>query len=273
MSSSFFFPKINWLFPPTLSNKREEAGTMKSSIFKVQFDDSVKEYNKVDGILAIAYFFYEIAFAMVAGFFIFHTNLVEQLFSWSKIPTKAIFTIVLYIPIALIEAGPVFIILKCRKQSLKSIGLKKEKILKCILLGILFSIPPTLCNAFSMKFGNMLSLLDSFWMFVYDLFEIAFVEEIIFRGFIQTRIQGLIRSKWTSIILVGIMFSLSHIPFNLFKYNVSLVGFVTMNFRGLITTCLIHIYFVYLYTRDNNIFAPVVAHAIMDFIPVLFSAM
>ena len=34
-----------------------------------------------------------------------------------------------------------------------------------------------------------------------------------------------------------------------------------------------HIYFVYLYTRDNNILAPVVAHAIVDFIPDLFSGM
>ena len=89
---------------------------LKNSIFQVKFDNSVKEYNKVDGILAIAYFFYMIAFTVLYGLLMFHTNFVKQLFALRKIPTKAIFTVVLYIPIVLIEAGPVFIILKCRKQ-------------------------------------------------------------------------------------------------------------------------------------------------------------
>ncbi len=51
---------------------------MKSSIFKVQFDDSVKEYNKVDGILAIAYFFYITVFTVLFGLLMFHTNFVNQ---------------------------------------------------------------------------------------------------------------------------------------------------------------------------------------------------
>lgn len=234
---------------------------MKSSIFKVQFDDSVKEYNKVDGILAIAYFFYMIVSTALLGFFL----------SWSK--TIAISKILLNIPIVLIEAGPVFIILKCRKQSLKSVGLKKEKILKCILLGVLFAVPPTLWNMSSLKFGNLLNLPDALLSFVYCFFEIAFVEEIIFRGFIQTRIQGLIRSKWFSIILVGLMFSLMHIPFYMVKTNTTFVNFFLSDIRHLTLVFVIHIYLVYLYTRDNNILATTVTHTLMDFIPDLFSAM
>lgn len=246
---------------------------MKSSICKVAFDDSIKKYSRVDGILAIVYILYFLSLTLLFAHIIFYTDCVRQLLTLSGIPSKAIFKFVLFIPVVLIAVGPIFIILKCRKQSLRSIGLKKEKILKSIFLGVLFSIPPTLWNIFSMKFDHCLNFSDALWTFIHYLLEIAFVEEIIFRGFIQTRIQGLIRSKWLSIILVGVMFSLLHIPFILNRYNVSLVSYVTMNSRGLIIICLMHIYFVYLYTRDNNILAPVVAHAIVDFIPELFSAM
>ena len=244
---------------------------MKSSIFKVQFDDSVKEYSKADGILAVAYFLYILLFLILFGLLVFRTDCIRQLFTLSRIPSKAIFKFVLFIPAVFIEAGPVFIILKCRKQNLNSIGLKKEKILKSILLGILFSIPPILYDR--LKFDHSLSFPDALWDFACIFLEIALTEEIVFRGFIQTRIQGLIRSKWASIILVGIMFSLLHIPFKLFQYHVSLMGYICMNASGLIITCLMHIYFVYLYTRDNNILAPAVAHAIIDFIPDLFSGM
>lgn len=246
---------------------------MKSSIFKVQFDDSVKEYNKVDGILAIAYFVYILLFTIFFGLFVFHTNCMEQLFIKSGISSRRAFRFVLYLLVVPIEIGPVFIILKCRKQSVKSIGLKKEKILKCILLGVLFSIPPLLSNVLSMKIGRLLGVTDAFWTFAYFFFEIALVEEIVFRGFIQTRIQGLIRSKWLSIILVGVMFSSMHIPFPVIEYNFSVIYYVQLAAFHLLFAFLIHIYFVYLYTRDNNILAPVVAHAIVDFLPDLFSAM
>ena len=244
---------------------------MKSSIFRVNFDDNVKEYNKVDGILAIAYLLYMVAFLVLSGLFLFRSSWGNQLFSWIK--TIPISKILLYIPFVLIEAGPVFIILKCRKQSLKSIGLKKEKILKCILLGVLFAVLPTLWNMSALKFGNLLNLPDALLTFVYLFFEIAFVEEVIFRGFIQTRIQGLIRSKWFSIILVGLMFSLMHIPFYAVEYNVSFAQRFQSDILHLAICFLMHIYYVYLYTRDNNILAPVVAHALVDFIPDLFSGM
>jgi uncharacterized protein len=250
---------------------------MKSSIFKVQFDDSVKEYNKVDGILAIAYFLYELLFTYLFGLLCFRSSWFIS-FSTSSEASSVInidgplASFVFYIPVALLTAGPVFIILKCRKQDLRSIGLKKEKILKCILLGILFSVPPTLPNIFSMKFGRPIRIPNALWGFAYFFLEIALPEEIVFRGFIQTRIQGLIRSKWLSIFLVATMSMLLHIPFFSVEYNTTFVNFFLSHIVTLTLVFLMHIYSVYLYTRDNNVLAPVVAHTLVDFIPVLFSA-
>ena len=51
------------------------------------------------------------------------------------------------------------------------------------------------------------------------------------------------------------------------------VNYFLSHIVSLLLVFVMHIYFVYLYTRDNNIRAPVVAHAIVDFIPVLFSGM
>lgn len=254
--------------------EREKGAVgIKNSIFQVKFDDSVKGYGKVDGILAVAYFFYAMAFTVLFGLLSFHTDLIQRLFSWSKIPSEAIFKFVLYIPVALIEAGPVFIILKCRKQSISSIGIRRDKVIKSVLLGVLFSVPPTLLNRPSMEFDHLLNLSDALLTFIYYFLEIAFVEEIIFRGFIQTRIQGLIRSKWISIFIVGVMFSLMHIPFHMLEYNTTFVNCFLLHFGSLLVLFLTHIYFVYLYTRDNNILASVVAHTLWNFILDLFSGM
>lgn len=251
---------------------------LKYSIFQVKFDDSVKGYSKADGILAIAYFLYYLLFIYLFGLMCFRVKSSKNSVAMIGPSSEPLLTgwpalFVNYILFALLTAGPVFIILKCRKQSLKSIGLKKEKILKCILLGILFSIPPTLYNFFSMKFGHLISLPAALWAFAYCFFEIALAEDIVFRGFIQTRIQGLIRSKWLSIFVVAAMSMLVHIPFYAVKYNTTFVNYFSSHIVSLLLVFVMHIYFVYLYTRDNNILAPVVAHAIVDFIPELFSGM
>lgn len=79
-----------------------------------------------------------------------------------------------------------------------------------------------------------------------------------------------VKGKWLSIIIVGIMFGLIHIPFQMFRSNMPLTQFIVNDSVHLITTCVIHIYLVYLYTRDNNILSSTVAHTLINFIPSIF---
>lgn len=244
----------------------------KRNIFKVNFDESVKDYGYKDGLISITYYLYEMIIIYLFGLLIFKTSIYESLGNYLSISNKEFYEFIFYIPFSIIELVPIFVVIKIRKQNIKSIGLKTNKILKSIFLGIIFSIPfifPSIISEINQgkKIINFGSLV---WLFLYFFIEIAFVEELSFRGFIQTRIQGIVKVKWLSIIIVGIMFALMHIPFQMLKAGMPLNEFIVKDSFHLISTCIIHIYLVYLYTRDNNILSTSVTHTLMDFIPLIF---
>ncbi len=236
-------------------------------LFTVNFDEEVKEsIGKRDGVYSLIYFVYYMIVIFLFGLLIFKTKIYEGL--GSHFSSRTFYRFLFYIPDTAINIFPIFLILKLRKQSLRSIGIKSENIVKSIIIGIIGSIPfsiPNIVGAISSGKTINPNIADGFWTFLYFLICIAFAEELVFRGFLQTRLQGLIKSKWLSIIVVGILFGLMHIPFQMIKANMSLLDFLKYDLRHLITTCFIHIYFVYLYTRHNNILAPTIAHTIMNF--------
>lgn len=240
-------------------------------VIKVNFDESVSDYVLKDGISSVIYYFYDMLIIYLFGLIVFKTNINQNIaifFSFNK----QFYRFISYIPIAILQLAPVFIFIKVRKQKFKSIGFKADKNLKSALLGIIFSLPfilPSLIIGIS-KHISILNSPDLFWLFLYYLIEIALVEEISFRGFIQTRMHGLIKTKWISVIAVGIMFSLMHIPFQMIKAGMPLTTFIVNDSVHLLTTCVIHIYLVYLYTRDNNIVSTTIAHTLIDFIPSMF---
>lgn len=241
-------------------------------ISKVSFDESVNNFDSKDGIISIVYYFYEMIILYLFGIVMFKTNIYRNGADYLSINNSQLYKLIFYVPIVILQVLPVFIIIKMRGQSVKSTGLKTDRILKSILLGILFSLPfvmLSLINAILQGKGIM-TLADLIWMFLYFFIEIAFAEELSFRGFIQTRIQGLIKTKWISIMVVGIMFSLMHIPFQMIKASMPLGQFIINDSIHLAITFVIHVYFVYLYTRDNNIVSSTVAHGLIDFIPTMF---
>lgn len=241
-------------------------------VFTVRFDEEVKKsIDKKDGIYSIIYYVYYMIMILLFGLFIFDTQIYDNFGKYFD--NKAFFRFLFYIPLSIVTLLPIFIILNFRQQSIKSVGIKNEKVMKSILIGIIGSIPFSILNIIGpISSGKTLNpnILDNLWTFLYFLICIAFTEELVFRGFLQTRIQGLIKNKWISIFVVGIMFGLMHVPFQMIRANMSLMDFVLYDLSHLLTTCLIHIYLVYLYTRDNNIIAPTIAHAIINFSYAIF---
>lgn len=236
-------------------------------IFSVRFEeDVVKGVTKRDGFYSIIYFVYVLVILYIFGLILFKTNLYDYLGNDFK--NQSLFQLLFYMPDAIITLTPIFIILKVRKQSIKSIGLKKEKWLKSVVIGLVASIPFLIANVSgAISEGKTLNTnwAEVICLFLYFLLCISLTEEVAFRGFIQTRIQGLIKNKWVSILTVGLLFGLSHIPFQMINANKSAIDFIIYDWSHLLTTCVIHIGLVYLYTRDHNIIAPTIAHALMDF--------
>lgn len=230
-----------------------------------------KKINRKDGIISILYYIYYMIAIYVFGLIIFRTLIYIDLSMYFN--SQRFFRFLFYIPHTIIVVLPIFIILKLRKQSITTIGIRREKIWKSLFVGLAGSIPFTVLGVIGpILSGKVLNtnVWDNIWTFLYYLICIAFTEELAFRGFLLSRIQGLIKTKWISIIVVGIMFGLIHVPFQMIKEDMSIIDFILYDLWHLITTCIIHIYLVFLYNRDKNIIAPTIAHAIMNFSSALF---
>lgn len=236
-------------------------------LLRINFDEETKKsVDRQDGVYSIIYYAFYIVLMLLFGLLVFKTQIYQSLGSYFS--SKTLFRLVFYFPYVLINLIPLFIILKLRKQSIRSIGIKMEKAGRSVVIGIIGSIPFTLLNISGpISSGKTVNpdLLDLLWSFLYYLICIALVEELVFRGFLQTRIQGLIGNKWLGIIVVGILFGLMHVPFQMMRANMPIFEFIMYDMPHLITTCIIHVYLVFLYTRDNNILAPTIAHAIINF--------
>lgn len=83
----------------------------------------------------------------------------------------------------------------------------------------------------------------------------------------QSRIFTLIRNKYAGILVVGFMFAIMHIPFQMFNAQMGFINFVMYDYPHLLITWVLHLYFVYLYTRNNELIAPVIAHTLINFVP------
>lgn len=235
-------------------------------IFRVNFEEEANKQLKRDGVYSIIYYVYYMIMILLFGLLLTKTQIYHDL--GRNFSSRSLFKFLFYIPFTLVNILPIFLILKFRRQSLRSVGIKTDKILKSIIIGVIGSIPFLILNVIGpISSGKTINpnVFDWIWTFLYFFICIAFAEELMFRGFLQTRIQGLIKNKWIGIITVGILFGLMHVPFQMIKANMSLLEFLQFDMGHLITTCFIHVYLVYLYTRDNNILAPTIAHAIMNF--------
>lgn len=202
------------------------------------------EYEKLDGILAI---FMTIYISIITVIFVY---IISKL-GWndkfvSNFENKLFGKFIFYIPLAVVELLPIFIILKFRNQSLESVGINKNKIFKQIIIGISMYLPLFLLNWKYFNVANIKSM--SIWSFLYMLIEIAFVEEVIFRGYIQQRLRGIIKNKYINLLIVSFIFGIMHIPITIIQGNIS----ITVACLSIIPKMAIHIYLVVVYKVGNN---------------------
>ena len=236
---------------------------MKNILNKCDYELSV---SKVDGFLAVFMIGYVFFSTAIGRYIVFDLALWDKFASYFNNRLFARF--LFHIPLSLFQIFPIFIILKYRKQSLKSIGFNKTQILKQIIIGIILYIPLYLLSLILNLVPSINLKLDSMsiWSFLYMLIEIALVEEIIFRGFLQQRLKGLIKNKYINLLIVAFIFGSMHIPFILAQSNLTFVQVFIL----VVPKMIMHIYFVGIYKAGNNsILSATIAHGVNNFIATL----
>jgi hypothetical protein len=242
-------------FPVT---QRERGARMNRLIKLLQTDESyqqeVSRYGKTDGIIAIALFV-----------------LLMLVYYWLG-SYQANTGIYLGVPVNLSFIALCLVLTFLRKQGISSLGFRRAKAGRSALTGLILGILLVLGNVvFGLGGGSIWAPVEIIiTKFVYYLVIIALTEEIVFRGYIQTRIFGLLRSNITATLLAAVMFTLSHIPYQMAAAGMNLSAFLQTNGVWFIFLLIWHLVFTYLYRKYNSILAPTLFHALMDWGNSLF---
>jgi uncharacterized protein len=235
-----------------------EAVCMKKLIQAFKTDKSyqkeVSKYGLTDGILAIAFYIILMLAYYLLGLY------------------QATTKIYLGGPVNLTLTALCILLVVLRKNGIKSLGFKKEHAIESLITGLALGILIVLCNvvvglANKNVFAPIGTILSKFF---YYMVIISLTEELIFRGYIQSRIFGLIHNNAAATILVAIMFVLMHIPYHLSVAKISLFQFCQDNGIWFVSLFIWHLVFTYLYRKYNSILASTIFHALMDWSNILF---
>lgn len=226
------------------------------NIFKTDesYNAQVIEYERKDTLSAI----------VVWGVFMGTYYIMGQLYA-----NKGVY---LGVPVNIVLASFCIALILLKKEKITTIGFSKNNAVKSIVLGGILGILIVIGNiVMNVVWGRQLDQIRSIMAnLVYYMLVISLVEEIIFRGYIQTRIYGLVKKPLFAIILGGILFMLMHIPFQMGYAKMGLFAYIQWNWATLIFTFIWHVVFDFLYRKYNTIYASTIFHGLMDWANYLF---
>ena len=211
-----------------------------------QSKNGVQAYNKKDLVFALCVFVLCVVMQFV-------TIVLEVS------PRTTLYWVLTWFPVIL--AMLIFTFL--RHRSFASIGIHRRKWGHSLLVGLIFSLIPV---------GSMIILgLVMGWEFStpeYMLFALlnvivfAATEDILFVGFIQTRLSGFFKSDRTAIYIGSAMFALAHLPSRIMAGTIdeTIITYMVMWF-------FMHQVFVWVFRRHNAIYATIVLHTFINFAP------
>lgn len=214
-----------------------------------EYNDNLKKYDKKDGVLAILLFVIIIIMYALLGILYKNNSFIKDNI---KI-IGCLFNLLLIIV--------TIIFVKLRKQGLETIGLKGRWKLSIILGGVL-SLFYFYCNCLDHLINGekLISITSILFLMVYFLL-VAICEEFVFRGFIGTRLNGLIKNKYIVVLITGLLFVIMHFPYRMTAANMSLSDF---DIGWLINLFVFHLVMSFIYMKTNSIYGSIIPHWISD---------
>lgn len=174
-----------------------------------------------------------------------------------KIPGYGLFLLQCFLFV--FQTSIVLLAIRYEKESILSIGITKSNLLKSILLGIFLGVVFFIGYQFISKENSMARIftVSSLLSFIKYNF-VGFSEEIIYRGYVQTRLSAWLgTSKGCTI--TAIIFVFTHFPIKVFQ---------GMDIQSAFTSCIILIplslMLGYIKLKTKNIYAPAILHMIID---------
>ena len=217
----------------------------------IGYSNNVKQYTKKDGICAIALF---LIMCILYG-------LIGLLSKYDFIKNNIKLVGCLF-NILIIIITVIFV--KINKQKIDSIGIGKGRCKLSIIMGVILGLFYFYCNCIShlIEGSKLVSLNSIIYSTIYFFF-VALCEEIVFRGYIGTRIYGLIKNKYVSILFVSLLFILMHFPYRMVAGNKSFID-IASNIDWIINLFIFHIIMNFIYLKTNSLYGAIIPHWISD---------
>lgn len=219
-----------------------------------EYNNNLKKYTKSDALLALILFgiiilIYSILAILQTKFEFIRENilLVGCVFNAFMIVITLLF-------------------IKLNKQNLNTIGISKGKCKKSIIIGITLAsfLVYNNCISHLINGSDLISIQEILVRLVYYLL-IAVCEEFVFRGYIQTRIYGLIKKTWLALLVGGILFIIMHFPYRMIAYQMTLNDLIIKNFNWILDLFITHLVFNFIYLKTNSIYGAIIPHWMSNF--------
>ena len=190
---------------------------MSDTSHSLTYKEEVAQYTKKDGIHALLYAGYT-AIVLFIGFVIID-GLGSDVFRDSE-GSLTFMAELLGIAFVVFTLTPLFVVLKKKRQSLRSVGLHLIEWKQALVGGLIFVVGIVLLTAvvpgllMGQQLNNPIRIL---WLIVYLLI-MAVWEDIVYVGYVQTRIYGLVKKDFWAIALGGFIFAAIHYPNLFFRF-------------------------------------------------------
>lgn len=231
--------------------RRHNLNIVKKTVFPESIFSNLE---KKDGLIAILFFicFFLLEFLLLyiiksSPLFLLLDKKQDYFYIY-----HLLYVLIMDIPSVLI----IFYILKYRKQHINTIGLRKRGLKSSLILGVILIVFYVAYKGVSVKLITGL---------IFYLFGVGFFEELIFRGFLWSRLVkgfGKLRGTFIS----GMFFGLAHAPIQIVFYNKPIIdvivfGKMDVNILGGVVVAMVYIY---IYSRNENILLPSFIHGVFD---------
>ena len=164
---------------------------------------------------------------------------------------------------------------------LRSVGLHREGLGKALLLGLLAFVILLPFILLSMSASQLAKLHDVLWQplqalviipvsFLLLLFSAGFTEEVFFRGILQSRLAGVLKSEMRSCLLTAFLFGLYHLPYAYFSVDWPPHGNLGWALASVVTEQTIAgVILGVLWIRTRNLGSSILLHVLIDCLPAM----
>ena len=154
------------------------------------------------------------------------------------------------------------LIVVLKDKRVNNLGFTKENIKQNLLISISLIAVTFIISVFISEY----SLDKLLKVSLYYLFYISLVEEVIYRGFIQNYLFGLKANKYLIFIIGALLFSFTHLPFQMYVNNNVSLNYIIEALPQLLFCFTFHLIMCLITYKRKDITIPIALHYAIDYI-------